>query len=274
MRQLWAIICLRVHDVSDDNGDIIRPTRTQGELNEALSSLLRRARAQRGLDRLMRHRVRQAIRAQQVPVTRLCVQELKVRLHRTARVRLQNEGLLRVRGHILRLQLALINEGLHEGVIHRDLRQLTVTQTVTARITHVNQAELGAVEHERRQGCAHAILFWVLGDGRLNRSIRILRGCTEQREHICICRVAVKVLHVLNHELGSHLTSGVAPHAVCKQQQVRAGVGRILIVPAHQAAVRDSREIQLESAHGINLTIVRPILMSVPTWTRSGWSMR
>ena len=166
-----------------------------------------------------------------------------MRLDFTPGVRLQNQRLLRVAGHVLRLQLALVDQGLDEGVVFGDLGQRPVAKQVAPRITDMDQAERLAVEHQGGQGRAHARLLRVVGHRLRDRRIRVIRCSAKEREDIRVARVAVEVLHVLDHQLRGDLARSVAAHAISQHEQVRARIRRILVIAANQAAVGGSDEV-------------------------------
>ena len=248
---------------------VVWPAGAQRQLNKPLGGHLRRAVAQRDLDGLPRDWVTQTVGAQQHTVARLHLQCLQAWLNRPAGVRLEDQGFLRVGGHVFGREPAVVHERLHESVVNGDLAKLAVAKQVAPRIANVDEAELAAVEHQRGQRGAHAGLLRVLGHRGLDSRVGVLGRSTQQREHVRVLRVAVEVLEVLHHDLAGHLAGGVAAHAVRKHQQVRPRVGGILVVAPDKATVGHRNEIQRE-LHGISLTIVRPIFMSVPTVTRSG----
>ena len=71
---------------------------------------------------------------------------------------------------------------------------------------------------------------------------------------------------MLDHELRGDFTGGVAAHAVSEQQQVRTGVGRVLVIVSNQAEVGPGEEIQCET-HERNSIVVVPMRTGVPWGT-------
>ena len=149
-----------------------------------------------------------------------------------------------MRGDLVRLELALVHQGLDVGVVLGQLGQLPAAQAVAARVTHVAHAKLAAVKRQRGQGRAHALGVGVglnmLGDG----PVTVLRRRTQQREHVVIAQRLIEVLQVLHHELGGDLAGSVATHAIGKHEQVRARVRGVLVVGAHQAAIGGGGVVQ------------------------------
>ena len=160
-RQHRRVGGLRVNDLADDDRDVVRPAGAQRKLDEALRGDLGRAGAERRGDGFRSHGVGQAVGAQQVAIARLGVEKLEVRLDRAASVGLENQRLLRVGGHLAGVELALVDQRLDERVVLGDLGEDSLSQSVAARVADVDQAELGAVEHQARQGGAHAVLLGV-----------------------------------------------------------------------------------------------------------------
>ena len=71
-----------------------------------------------------------------------------------------------------------------------------------------------------------------------------------------------------DHQLRGHLAGGVAAHAVGERQQPRAGVDRVFVVGAYQAAVA-AGGIAQDKGHGRNSITVLPIRTGVPIGTRT-----
>jgi hypothetical protein len=117
----------RADRVGDDHGHVVRPAAAQGQFDEPVGALLRIEDPHRLRDRLRRDDVRQAVGAEQVPVTGASFPNRDVGLDLGATKRPQNHRLARVVLRLVRGELAGVDEVLHVGVVVRDLREHVAT---------------------------------------------------------------------------------------------------------------------------------------------------
>ncbi len=87
-------------------------------------------------------------------------------------------------------------------------------------------------------------------------------------EQVAAGLVVVEVGQRGDHQLRGDLAGGVAAHAVGQRQQPRAGVHRVLVVGADQAAVA-ARRVSKDQCHGRSSITVLPIRTGVPIGTRT-----
>ena len=90
----------------------------------------------------------------------------------------------------------------------------------------------------------------------------------ELGQQIAAGLVVVEVGQRGDHQLGGHLAGGVTAHAVGQRQQPRAGVDRVFVVGAYQAAIA-ARGVSQDQGHGRNSIAVLPIRTGVPIGTRT-----
>ena len=81
-----------------------------------------------------------------------------------------------VRRDVARVQLALVHQGLHIGIVLGDLLELAVAQQVAAGIAHVADAEIRAVKEHGGQRGAHAFGLWMGFDVVTDGLIGLLGG--------------------------------------------------------------------------------------------------
>ncbi len=162
----------------------------------------------------------------------------------------------------------LVDEGLDEGVVARDLRQLVVAQQVGAGVPDVDQADLASAEQDRGEGGAHAVelrvLLDLLGDGGVALAGRPL----ELAQQIVARLVVVEMRERRDHQLRGDLARGVPAHAVGQGEKTRAGVHRVLVVRPYEAPVAACGVAENES-HGRNSITVLPTRTGVPSGTRT-----
>ena len=187
-------------------------------------------------------------------------------------VGLEDQRTLRVGGHILGVELALGHQRLHERVIHGELGEFAITQHITAGVTHMAQGQFPAVEHHGRQGGAHAITGGILTDTFSDGGVGLIGDHAHQCEHVIVARVGVQRPQMADHQLGGDLPGSVSTHSISQRQHEGPRIGGVLVVGTHQPAVRGHGKIKFQH-QGTSLTVVRPIRISVPTSTPSGWSI-
>ena len=99
------------------------------------------------------------------------------------------------------------------------------------------QPKLGPVKQQGGERGAHAVgfgrFFYPAGNG----PVGFVGGSGQHGPHVVIAGVDVELGDVFHHELGGNFSRGVPAHAVGKYEEMRAGIGRILIIPPHKALV-------------------------------------
>ena len=246
-RHVVLDIC-EVHNIRDDDGDVIRSTAAQRHLDEAIGCGGRVVGVQDLPHRVDAHRIGEAVGAQHVAVAR---QHLKLRegwLHGPPGKSLEDQGPLRVGAGVRSVELALVNEGLDESIVLRDLRELPVAQPVGAGVTDVAHRCLTVAEQDRGEGAAHALQLWVLvhvgGDALVALIHRALQHGDQTAALIWLVQErGVQCPQGVHQEAAGHLAGRVATHAIGEGQQAWARVGGVLIIRAHQTAVGGCGEI-------------------------------
>ena len=108
---------------------------------------------------------------------------------------------------------------------------------IAAGVADVHQPKSVAVEQDCGQRGAHALEFGVGLDVRGDRRVALADRGVELGEQVAAGLVVVEMGQRGDHQLGGHLACGVPAHAVGQRQQACAGVHRVLVVGADQAAV-------------------------------------
>ena len=178
-------------NLADDDRDIVRSARTNSEIHEGGPRLFDASLAKGSLNRGSGNWVRKPIRAQQDAVTRLGFEREERRLHRTAGIGLQDEGLLWVGRNIFCSQLALIHQGLHIGIILGDLLELAIAQQISARITHMADTKGRAIEQHRGQRRAHTFSLRVGGDVLADGFIGVIGSSCKECLRVLLTRILI-----------------------------------------------------------------------------------
>ena len=138
----------------------------------------------------------------------------------------------------------LVDQGLDEGVVLGDLRQLTVAQQIAARVADVDEAKSIAREQDCGQRGAHALEFGLGVDVRGDGGVALVYRVVELAQQIAAGLVVVEVGQRGDHQLGGDLARRVPAHPVGQRQQPRTGVHRVLVVGADQATITAGRITQ------------------------------
>ena len=163
---------------------------------------------------------------------------------------------------------ALVDEGLHEGVVLGDLRQLPVAQQIAAGVADVDEPKSVAREQDCGQRGAHALELGLQLDVRGDGRVAFVDRVVELAQQVAAGLVVVEVGQRGDHQLGGHLAGGVPAHAVGQREQPGAGVDRVFVVGAHQAAVA-AGGIAKDKGHGRSSITVLPMCTGVPIGTRT-----
>ena len=178
-----------------------------------------------------------AVAAQQQPVAGLEIEDEQVRLELVVAVDgVQDQVLVRVDAGVGLGDPALVDEGLHEGVVVGELAELAVAEEVRAGVAHVAHADsVVAVEEReggRRAGPAEGrVLVDQLGDPVVGP----LQRAADQAEEVGLAdlgrrRRLVELAQLRDRRAGRDVTAGRAAHAVAHDDQVRADVPGVLVV--------------------------------------------
>ena len=101
-----------------------------------------------------------------------------------------------------------------------------------------------------------------------DRRVALVHRRVELAEQVAAGLVVVEVCQRGDHQLGGDLAGGVAAHAVGERQQSRAGVHRVFVVGADQAAIA-ACGVAEDKCHGRSSITVLPIRTGVPIGTRT-----
>ena len=164
--------------------------------------------------------------------------DLGVRVHIAEHAH-QNRS-ARVEPRLLGRDAAGLDETLHEGVVGRDLGELAVAVEIDARVADVRDNGV-LVDHDdaadgraepRQLGLARGGVDEILGrgDDRLAQRLFRLAGGVE---------VPVEVLQPVDGDGRGDVSARVAAHSVGHDEEIRAGIARILVVRPHASGVTD-----------------------------------
>ena len=163
---------------------------------------------------------------------------------------------------------ALVDEGLHEGVVLGDLGQFAVAQQISAGVADVHQAQPVPGEQDGGQCGAHAVEVGVEFDLLVDGVVALADRTFQLAQQVAAGLVVVQRCQCGDHQLGGHLAGGVPAHPVGQGQQPRPGIDGVLVVGANEPAVAAGRITQGEG-HGRNSITVLPMCTGVPTGTRT-----
>ena len=144
---------------------------------------------------------------------------------------------------------ALVDQGLHERVVPRDLREHAVAEEVGAGVADVHHAEPAAREQHRGERGAHAVEVGLLADELGDRVVALGGGLGELAQEVVAGLVVVERHEGGDDQLRGHLAGRVSAHAVGEGEQARARVDRVLVVLPYQAPVTASGVAQ-HQGHG------------------------
>ena len=131
-----------VHDVRDDDGDVVRAAAAQCELDEPIGRCLRVGQSQCVGDGFVADHARQPVRAQHVPVAESGLSHGHIGMDAVASVESpREEAALRVRLGLLGGDAADVDEVLDQGVVVRELFELAVPEQVGAGVADMDQSE-------------------------------------------------------------------------------------------------------------------------------------
>ena len=138
---------------------------------------------------------------------------------------------------------AIVNEGLHPGVIVSHPLHSALTQQVAAGVADVNDAELGTGEHRATEGRPHPFKGGVPGNevGELVIGVGYRSG--KNGEHFFalgasrgafVGEPSIGFSDVTHRNGRGKVTCGCASHAVSDDEQPRGDVSRVLVVAPDQ----------------------------------------
>lgn len=229
-----------VDDVGDDDGHVVRGAGAQGEGDEAVGGLTGVVRpAQDLLDRVVRDEAAQAVGAEHVPVAAAGLANAEVGL--VARLAGEDAGddrALRVGRGLVLGDPALVDEGLDEGVVLRDLLEASLAQEVGARVADVGEDELVARSQQGGDGRAHAEQLGLAVDDPPDPRVGLVDDAVEGVARLAAGEgVTVDGRHCGDRGRAREVTAGVAAHPVGDDEQVGAGVSGVLVVGADETDV-------------------------------------
>jgi hypothetical protein len=234
---------LGVQHVGDDAGDVVGATAADRELDQLERRLVRVPDRAEGLvERLLGDHAGQAVGAEQVTVAWQGVERHQVGLgHRPAVEGAQQQGPVRVRGHVVFGDLALVDQRLDERVVVRDLEELAVAEPVGARVADVAERGVPVRPEQGGQRGAHALDRGIGDDQFLQPQVGRGDRVGERAD-----QVGPEAPRVERGDRGDgggagHLTGRVAAHAVGDREQVRASVSRVLVPLAEETDVGADR---------------------------------
>jgi hypothetical protein len=148
----------------------------------------------------------------------------------------QQQHPLRVGGHLLGIELALVHHPLDDGVVVGDLEQLVVAQQVGAAVADVHQAELRTRPQQRGQRGAAVRL----GVGRhqvAHRGAGPASGLGHHVQQVAGGHGGVERAQRVDRGLAGRGTRGAGAVPVGDGEHALAGVGPVLVRLADQAAI-------------------------------------
>ena len=162
---------------------------------------------------------------------------------------------------------ALIDQGLHEGVVLGDLRQLTVAQQVAARVADMNQSQPVTGEQDRGKSGAHSVQLGINLDVLGDRRVALVHSRFQLAQQIATGFVVIEMGEGGDHQLRRHFAGGVTTHAVGEGQQPGTGVHRVFVVGADESTIAAGGVAQGQ-CHGRSSITVLPTWTGVPRGTR------
>ena len=235
---------VEVDDVGNHHGDVVGSAAAQREFDETVGTFVDVLDLQRFEDRLLADRIGQTVGAQQVAVAGPRLAHDQGRLDLVPGQRPHDQRALRMAVRLFGGDAPLVDQGLDEGVVLGDLRQLTVAQQIAARVADMDESKPIAREQDCGQRGAHALEFGlgvhVRGDG----GVALVHRVVELAQQIAAGLVVVEVGQRGDHQLGGDLAGRVPAHPVGQRQQPGPGVHRVLVVGADQATITAGRITQ------------------------------
>ena len=274
-RLLQHVAARDVADVQDHGRDVVGGAGVQALLEEPVRHLLRPVlRGEGVLEVVVLDDAAQPVRADQPAVARLRLQDPGVDLGGGVHVaeHAHQHGAARVDHRLLLGDAAAVDEPLDEGVVRGDLLELTVAVEVDARVADVRERDLVADADEGAHGGAHPGELGVLEDGLGEQRVRgDQRGL--QRE-LGLGRglvLAVRLADPGHGDRAGDVAARVAAHPVGDDEQVPAGIARVLVVRTDLPDVGDGRRA-IRCCHGYRRSsnVVVPILIGVSSGTWVG----
>ena len=235
---------VRVDDIGHDAGDVVGTAALDGELDEPQRGLVRVPhRGERLVQRLLGHHAGQAVGAQQEAVTRVRLERRQVGLgDRPAVKGAEQQRPVRVRGHVVLGDLALVDQRLDERVIMGDLDELAVAQQVGPGVADMAECRVPLRPQQRGQRRAHALDRRVGDDQFLQAQVRRRDRVGQRANKVGTGIFRVERCDRRNGGSARHLTGRVASHAVGNREQVRSGVRRVFVPLSEETDIGPYRE--------------------------------
>ena len=168
---------------------------------------------------------------------------------------------------------ALVDQGLHEGVVAGQLADLAVAVEVGPAVADVADAEPGAVEDGDGGGGAGAVEGRVLVDQLADPVVGAVQGAGDRAEQV-VAGLLVEAAQLGDRGAGGDVTAGGAADAVADGEQPRSGVPGVLVVLADPADVGDRGVVEAHAGHFLSSRMVLPMRTWVPRVMVVGWVIR
>ena len=204
----------------------------------------------------------------------------------------EDEVAVRVDPRLLLGDPALVDEGLHEGVVEGQLADRAVAEEVAAAVTDVADAEPATVEDRHGRGGAGAVERRVVVDQLDQPVVGPVDRAGDPRQQV-LGRVAgrrgVEAPELGDRRARGDVAAGGPADAVADGEQPGAGVPGVLVVLAHPADVGDGGVVQTQRRRGrgcrlrcvghtvgyfLSSRIVLPMRTWVPMVIVVGWLIR
>ena len=149
---------------------------------------------------------------------------------------------MRVGGHVVFGDLALVHQRLHERVIVGDLHELAVAQQVGTRIADMAERGVPVGPQQRGQCRAHALDRRIGDDQFLQPEVGRRDRIGQRADQVGAGILRVERGDRLDRGRAGHLAGRVAAHAIGHRKQVRAGVRRVLVPLSEETDIGPYRE--------------------------------
>src|SRR5262245_3385428 len=255
-------------EVQDDRGDVVDPAGAVRHLHESIHRLLRiRGVEQDLLDLVLGDHPRQAVGAQEQAVAVLDLHVALVDLHALVHPeRAREDAAVGMGLGLLGRDLALQDHAVDQRVVLGELGQLAVAEQVRARVAHVHEVHLLAVDERGREGRAHArdapVALRAIEHGPVGLDHLIREGSLVPLEQL---------LNGLQRKARRHLAAAVPAHAVGDGVQRLLHEVGVLVALADLADVRRRADLDV---HRRSSKRVFPTFSTSPAWTSTACCTR
>ena len=259
-------------DVGDDAGDVVGAAGLEAGADQLDGREVGRAGAEDVVHPLVGERAAGAVAADEDAVADLGRELEEVGLLVADAVEgLEDEVAVRVGPRLLLGDAALVDEGLHEGVVVGELAQLAAAVEVGAAVADVADAEAVAVEEDDRGGRGRAVEGGVLLDDLGDPVVGAVHGAGDLAEDVLVGLLVELAQRLHGRARGEVAADGTAD-AVADREQPRTGVPAVLVLPADASDVGDRGVV--EEHHFRSSRMVLPTRTWTPRPMVVGWVMR